>query len=134
MGVKGLWKILNGTQRVITDLSHLKSKTIAIDASIWMYKYAKVMSSKSAQSVLFGVMFKKLCKLIYAGIIPVFVFDGASVPELKRRALVMEFVFFSHFSFSFELDGAKGEFGKIHKEASPIGKTLLAAKLRQAFK
>lgn len=77
MGVKGLWKIVNecGMQE---DPSGL---TLAIDTSIWVHQY-KGMSEIDA----IYVISKKIIKLLYHNIKPVFIFDGPPNP-LKKKVL-----------------------------------------------
>lgn len=90
MGVKGLWHILAPGGRRI-KLESLEGKILAIDASIWviqfMYaiKQGKIGNNSSAAH-LHGFV-KRICKLLFFGIRPVFVFDGKT-PALKKRTLV----------------------------------------------
>ena len=61
---------------------------MAIDASIWMTQFLKAMRDVETGRVqpaahLIG-FFRRICKLRFQGIKPVFVFDGAT-PEIKQR-------------------------------------------------
>jgi 5'-3' exonuclease len=89
MGVKGLWQLLLPIGRRIS-IESLEGKILAIDASIWLTQFIKAMRDPETGSVkpaahLIG-FFRRLCKLRYQMIRPVFVFDGAA-PEIKQREL-----------------------------------------------
>ncbi|KAI9226193.1 MAG: PIN domain-like protein [Piptocephalis tieghemiana] len=68
------------------DLADLR---LAIDASIWLQHFLKAQRGPDGTPIpgahLLG-FFRRICKLLYYGIRPVFVFDGPA-PELKRRTL-----------------------------------------------
>lgn len=88
MGVQGLWDLVSPAgQRV--NLSALENKVIAVDASIWLYHFLKAMRDEHGNMVkgahLLG-FFRRICKLLYLKIKPVFVFDGPP-PRLKRHTL-----------------------------------------------
>ncbi|CAE8657649.1 unnamed protein product [Polarella glacialis] len=88
MGVQGLWDLASPAgQRV--NLSALENKVVAVDASIWMYHFLKAMRDESGNMMkgahILG-FFRRICKLLYLKIRPVFVFDGPP-PALKRRTL-----------------------------------------------
>ena len=91
MGVQGLWKLLEPTARPVR-LEALIGKRLAIDASIWLYQFLKAMKDKDGQ-VLHGAhiigFLRRICKLLFFGIKPVFVYDGVA-PEMKRRTMVFE--------------------------------------------
>jgi DNA excision repair protein ERCC-5 len=87
MGVKGLWRLLLPIGRRIS-IETLEGQILAIDASIWMTQFLKAMRDAETGRVqpaahLIG-FFRRICKLRFQGIRPVFVFDGAT-PEIKRR-------------------------------------------------
>jgi 5'-3' exonuclease len=87
MGVKGLWRLLLPIGRRIS-IETLQGKILAIDASIWMTQFLKAMRDVETGRVqpaahLIGFL-RRLCKLRFQGIRPVFVFDGAT-PEIKQR-------------------------------------------------
>ena len=89
MGVKGLWRLLLPIGRRIS-IETLEGKILAIDASIWLTQFLKAMRDPESGSVrpaahLIG-FFRRICKLQFQGIKPVFVFDGAT-PEIKQREL-----------------------------------------------
>jgi hypothetical protein len=87
MGVKGLWRLLLPIGRRIS-LESLEGKILAIDASIWLTQFIKAMRDKETGKALphahLTGFFKRICRLKYHGIRPIFVFDGAT-PEIKKR-------------------------------------------------
>lgn len=88
MGVIGLWSILDAGARPVR-LEALAKKRLAVDASIWIYQFLKAVRDKEG-NVLKNAhvvgFFRRICKLLFHGIQPVFVFDGAA-PLLKRQTL-----------------------------------------------
>lgn len=88
MGVHSLWGILEPTSRAVR-LESLSRKRMAVDASIWIYQFLKAVRDKSGNSLnsshIVG-FFRRICKLLYFGILPVFVFDGGA-PILKRETI-----------------------------------------------
>ncbi|KAJ3300803.1 DNA repair protein rad2, partial [Kappamyces sp. JEL0829] len=88
MGVSQLWTILEPSAKTV-QLESLSGKKVAVDASIWLYQFMKAMRDPNGE-VLHGAhlvgFLRRICKLLYYGIRPVFVFDG-SVPELKRETI-----------------------------------------------
>jgi DNA excision repair protein ERCC-5 len=95
MGVNGLWQLISHTGQPI-KLESLANKKLAVDASIWLYQFIKAMRDPSGK-LIYGAhligFFKRICKLLYYGIKPIFVFDGAP-PELKKQTIVC-FVLYS---------------------------------------
>lgn len=89
MGVTGLWHILEPSARP-TTLSTLNRKRLAIDASIWIYQFLKAVRDKEGNALhnshIVG-FFRRICKLLYFGIKPVFIFDGGA-PILKRQTIL----------------------------------------------
>ncbi|PIA17019.1 PIN domain-like protein, partial [Coemansia reversa NRRL 1564] len=85
MGVKGLWTLLEPAARPVR-LEALTHKRLAVDASIWLYQLVKAMKDADGNPIedahILG-FYRRVCKLLYYGILPVFVFDGGA-PELKR--------------------------------------------------
>lgn len=80
MGIKHLNKFLkNETNNSIqlTDLRHLANKKIAIDISIYLYKFA-------ADNSLVENMYSLLSVFQHYHIIPIFIFDGKPPPEKKE--------------------------------------------------
>ncbi|KNE54364.1 hypothetical protein AMAG_00341 [Allomyces macrogynus ATCC 38327] len=88
MGVKSLWNIVSPASKAVR-LDSLDGQVLAIDASIWLYQFVKAMRDDNGNALdhahLLG-FFRRLCKLLYWGVCPVFVFDGAA-PDLKRATL-----------------------------------------------
>ncbi|KAJ1979874.1 DNA repair protein rad2 [Dimargaris verticillata] len=89
MGVKGLWPLLEPAARP-TSLESLEGKRLAVDASIWLHQFVKAMRDREGNALpnahVVGFL-RRICKLLFYGIKPVFVFDG-STPELKRKTVV----------------------------------------------
>ncbi|KAL5338411.1 hypothetical protein BJX70DRAFT_366979 [Aspergillus crustosus] len=88
MGVQGLWTILQPCARPVR-LETLNRKRLAVDASIWIYQFLKAVRDKEGNALrnahIVG-FFRRICKLLYFGIKPVFVFDGGA-PILKRQTI-----------------------------------------------
>lgn len=88
MGVTGLWTVVKPCARPIR-LETLNKKRLAVDASIWIYQFLKAVRDKEGNALrnahIVG-FFRRICKLLYFGIKPVFVFDGGA-PELKRQTI-----------------------------------------------
>ncbi|KAL8773659.1 MAG: hypothetical protein Q9209_001425 [Squamulea sp. 1 TL-2023] len=88
MGVTGLWSILQPCARP-TDISTLNRKRLAVDASIWIYQFLKAVRDKEGNALRNSHVvgfFRRICKLLFFGIKPVFVFDGGA-PVLKRQTI-----------------------------------------------
>jgi DNA excision repair protein ERCC-5 len=88
MGVTGLWPILQPCARP-TPLPTLNRKRLAVDASIWIYQFLKAVRDKEGNALRNSHVvgfFRRICKLLYFGIKPVFVFDGGA-PILKRQTI-----------------------------------------------
>ncbi|XP_026821295.1 DNA repair protein complementing XP-G cells isoform X2 [Rhopalosiphum maidis] len=88
MGVQGLWKLLESAGKPI-PVEKLENKVLSIDVSIWMYQIIKGVQESEHGATTNGhliVMFHRICKLLFYGIKPVFVFDGG-VPELKKMTI-----------------------------------------------
>lgn len=88
MGVHGLWDIVGPSARPVR-VEGLRNKKLAVDASIWIYQFLKAVrdseGNQMKNSHIVG-FFRRICKLLYFGIKPVFVFDGG-VPALKRATI-----------------------------------------------
>lgn len=88
MGVAGLWTVLQPCARPI-KIETLNKKRLAIDASIWIYQFLKAVRDKEGNALrnshIVG-FFRRICKLLFIGIKPVFVFDGGA-PLLKRETI-----------------------------------------------
>ncbi|EPS30246.1 hypothetical protein PDE_05196 [Penicillium oxalicum 114-2] len=88
MGVTGLWTVLQPCARPI-KLETLNKKRLAVDASIWIYQFLKAVRDKEGNALRNSHVvgfFRRICKLLYFGIKPVFVFDGGA-PILKRQTI-----------------------------------------------
>ncbi|KIW61935.1 hypothetical protein PV05_02001 [Exophiala xenobiotica] len=88
MGVTGLWTVVAPTARP-TQLASLNRKRLAVDASIWIYQFLKAVRDKEGNALRNSHVvgfFRRICKLLYFGIKPVFVFDGGA-PILKRETI-----------------------------------------------
>lgn len=88
MGVHGLWSILE-SQSLPVRLESLSRKKMAVDASIWIYQFLKAVRGKDGHSLRASHVvgfFRRICKLLFFGILPVFVFDGGA-PALKREVI-----------------------------------------------
>jgi len=89
MGVKGLWRLLLPIGRRIS-VETLEGRTLAIDASIWLTQFLKANRDPDSGAVRPGAhligFLRRICKLLFHGIRPVFVFDGAT-PEIKLREI-----------------------------------------------
>ncbi|VEU20747.1 DEKNAAC101557 [Brettanomyces naardenensis] len=88
MGVHELWDIVGPTARPVR-LEALRNKRLAVDASIWIYQFLKAVRDKEGNPMrnahIVG-FFRRICKLLYFGIKPVFIFDGG-VPLLKKDTI-----------------------------------------------
>ncbi|OIW24062.1 PIN domain-like protein, partial [Coniochaeta ligniaria NRRL 30616] len=88
MGVNGLWTVVHPCARP-TNLATLNRKRLAVDASIWIYQFLKAVRDKEGNALRNSHVvgfFRRVCKLLWFGIQPVFVFDGGA-PALKRATL-----------------------------------------------
>lgn len=88
MGVTGLWQIVQPCARPI-KIETLNRKRLAVDASIWIYQFLKAVRDKEGNALRNSHVvgfFRRICKLLFFGIKPVFVFDGGA-PALKRQTI-----------------------------------------------
>lgn len=88
MGVTGLWTVVQPCARPI-KIETLNKKRLAIDASIWIYQFLKAVRDKEGNALRNSHVvgfFRRICKLLFFGIKPVFVFDGGA-PLLKRETI-----------------------------------------------
>ena len=88
MGVTGLWTVVQPCARPI-KLETLNKKRLAVDASIWIYQFLKAVRDKEGNALRNSHVvgfFRRICKLLFFGIKPVFVFDGGA-PLLKRQTI-----------------------------------------------
>ncbi|TFK70339.1 PIN domain-like protein [Pluteus cervinus] len=88
MGVKSLWSLLTPVGRPVM-LETVEGKIMAIDSSIWLYQFQATMRDKEGRGLVnahvLGFL-RRITKLLFYGIKPVFVFDGGA-PVLKRQTL-----------------------------------------------
>ncbi|KAK9321680.1 hypothetical protein V1517DRAFT_374555 [Lipomyces orientalis] len=88
MGVHGLWTVLGPVARPV-KLESLRGKRLAVDASIWIYHFLKAVRDKDGNALpnahIVG-FFRRICKLLFYGIRPVFVFDG-DAPLIKKQTI-----------------------------------------------
>ncbi|KAI1081907.1 PIN domain-like protein [Whalleya microplaca] len=90
MGVNGLWTVIQPCARP-TNLATLNRKRLAVDASIWIYQFLKAVRDKEGNALRNSHVvgfFRRICKLLWFGIRPVFVFDGGA-PALKRQTITI---------------------------------------------
>eukprot|EP01119_Soliformovum_irregulare_P013190 TRINITY_DN3490_c0_g1_i4.p1 TRINITY_DN3490_c0_g1~~TRINITY_DN3490_c0_g1_i4.p1 ORF type:complete len:802 (-),score=263.84 TRINITY_DN3490_c0_g1_i4:42-2447(-) len=89
MGVQKLWDILSPAGRRVT-MEALAHKRLAIDASIWLIGFEAMKETKGAIAHVRNshiiAIFNRICKLLFYGIKPIFVFDGAT-PALKKKTV-----------------------------------------------
>ncbi|CAE6423076.1 unnamed protein product [Rhizoctonia solani] len=89
MGVKQLWTLLSPVGRPV-PLETLEGKVLAIDSSIWLYQFQATMRDKEGRALvnahILGFL-RRISKLLFYGIKPVFVFDGGA-PVLKRNTII----------------------------------------------
>ncbi|KAI9496131.1 hypothetical protein BDB00DRAFT_869765 [Zychaea mexicana] len=88
MGVQGLWTLVNPAARPV-QLETLRNRKMAVDASIWIHQFMRTMRDKEGNALRNGHLlgfFRRLCKLLFYNIKPVFVFDGGA-PALKRSTI-----------------------------------------------
>lgn len=88
MGVTGLWTVVQPCARPI-KIETLNKKRLAVDASIWIYQFLKAVRDKEGSALRNSHVvgfFRRICKLLFIGIKPVFVFDGGA-PALKRQTI-----------------------------------------------
>ncbi|KAF8604529.1 PIN domain-like protein [Ceratobasidium sp. AG-I] len=88
MGVKQLWTLLSPVGRPV-PLESLEGQILAIDSSIWLYQFQATMRDKDGRALvnahILGFL-RRISKLLFYGIKPVFVFDGGA-PVLKRNTI-----------------------------------------------
>ncbi|KAK6347245.1 DNA repair protein rad2 [Orbilia brochopaga] len=88
MGVTGLWTVVQPCARPV-KLETLAQRRLAIDASIWIYQFLKAVRDKEGNALRNAHVvgfFRRIVKLLFHGIRPVFVFDGGA-PLLKRQTI-----------------------------------------------
>ncbi|EGG06497.1 uncharacterized protein MELLADRAFT_36164, partial [Melampsora larici-populina 98AG31] len=97
----GLWTLITPVARPI-KLETMGNKKLAIDSSIWLYQFQNAMRDREGRGLtnahILGFL-RRISKLLYYGIKPVFVFDGGA-PVLKKQTIVEHL----YFSSIFKLD------------------------------
>ena len=88
MGVKDLWQLLAPIGRRVS-IETLEGKILAIDMSIWLTQFIKAMRDEDGKMVknahIIGTL-RRILKLLFHKIRPVFIFDGET-PALKARTI-----------------------------------------------
>lgn len=88
MGVKDLWQLLAPIGRRVS-IESLEGKILAIDVSIWINQFIKAMRDEDGKMIknahILGTM-RRILKLLFHRIRPIFVFDGAT-PALKLNTI-----------------------------------------------
>lgn len=88
MGVKDLWQLLSPIGRRVS-IETLEGKILAIDMSIWITQFIKAMRDDDGKMLknahILGTI-RRILKLLYHRVRPIFVFDGET-PALKRRTI-----------------------------------------------
>lgn len=68
----------------------MEGKKMAIDSSIWLYQFQATMRDNEGRALvnahILGFL-RRISKLLFYGIRPVFVFDGGA-PALKKSTIV----------------------------------------------
>ena len=75
------------------SLETMEGKVMAIDSSIWIYQFQATMRDKEGRGLVNAHVvgfLRRICKLLFYGIKPVFVFDGGA-PALKRSTIVSNY-------------------------------------------
>eukprot|EP00918_Siedleckia_nematoides_P104628 GHVU01228374.1.p2 GENE.GHVU01228374.1~~GHVU01228374.1.p2 ORF type:complete len:149 (+),score=17.73 GHVU01228374.1:103-549(+) len=89
MGITGLWDIVAPAGEYVR-LESLRGCTVAVDASVWLVQFMKALRGPDGSlprgAHLIG-FFRRICKLLYYDVKPIFIFDGPA-PPLKQRTLV----------------------------------------------
>lgn len=100
MGIKGLTKLLSANapdciKHIESGLAYYRGKKIAFDASMHIYQFMTSIRTSAGETLLdpsgnptshIQGMLSRVVKVLEAGILPVFVFDGEP-PEAKKWAL-----------------------------------------------
>lgn len=86
--MKDLWQLLAPVGRRVS-VESLEGKILAIDMSIWLTQFIKAMRDEEGKMTKFAHLIgtlRRILKLLYHRIRPVFVFDGQT-PLLKERTI-----------------------------------------------
>lgn len=108
---------------------------MAIDSSIWIYQFQATMRDKDGRALvnahLLGFL-RRICKLLFYGIKPVFVFDGGA-PALKRMTIVSIvgcLCAFGYIIFVVQTERKKKKTGAAASHVK-LAEKLLAAQMRK---
>ncbi|KAJ1448897.1 XPG N-terminal domain-containing protein [Pelagophyceae sp. CCMP2097] len=86
MGINNLWQLVSSSARRVS-LETLEGTRLAIDVSIWLTQFVKAMRDDEGRPIpnahIIGAL-RRIVKLLYYGIRPIFVFDGG-VPAVKAK-------------------------------------------------
>jgi hypothetical protein len=88
MGVTSLWELLNRCGKTFV-LEELSKQRLAVDTSVWLVQFVRGMRADDGgplENAHLRGIFSRVCKMLYFGIRPVFVFDGGK-PDIKRATL-----------------------------------------------
>lgn len=107
MGVPGLLELKGSSCSPSGNrLETVEGKAMAIDSSIWIYQFQATMRDKEGRGLVnahvLGFL-RRLSKLLFYGIKPVFVFDGGA-PTLKRNTIVSMALSQTNFVLTCKLD------------------------------
>ena len=70
-------------------MEEMQGKRLAIDTSLWLMQVLKGYRDRSGglvQNAHLVGLFRRICKLLYYGVKPVFVFDGKT-PTIKHKTV-----------------------------------------------
>ncbi len=90
MGVTSLWELLNRCGKTFT-IEELSNQRLAVDTSVWLVQFVRGMRADDGgplENAHLRGIFSRVCKMLFFGIRPVFVFDGGK-PEIKRATLAL---------------------------------------------
>jgi DNA excision repair protein ERCC-5 len=99
MGVHGLWQLLAPSARAVS-LERLRDKRIAVDISVWLHQFVHGImihddykddltadDQHEHHQLYLTALFHRICKLLFFGVKPIFVFDGRT-PLIKKQTVV----------------------------------------------
>eukprot|EP00756_Hemistasia_phaeocysticola_P025468 Hpha_TRINITY_DN16007_c5_g3::TRINITY_DN16007_c5_g3_i1::g.117675::m.117675 len=113
MGVPELWRILESTlqRRPSSDLHGVR---VAIDGNLWIQHALRTQAPLSPESIIVAVLLRRLLRMLGAGILPIFVFDGPA-PAVKRRVI----------------ERRKSRHAMVADEVRTLARRIVAARLAQ---
>ena len=83
-----LWTLLEPVGKRV-NVETLQNRKVAVDASIWLIQFLSAMRDEKGELIrnahVMG-FFRRICRLLFHKIRPVFVFDGAT-PVLKQATV-----------------------------------------------